>query len=86
MHAVSADAGDFRPRPHRTPVTPGVAGSSPVHSANDAFDDDDLAAFGRLSSFDGSFGIRAATSAHGHHSDQYPAARSTLAGMSPDSR
>jgi hypothetical protein len=45
-----------------------------------------LAAFGRLSSFNGSFGIRAATSAHGHHSDQYPAARSTLAGMSPDSR
>ena len=85
MHAVSADAGDFRPRPHRTPVTPGVAGSSPVHSANDAFDDDDLAAFGRLSSFYRSFGIEG-TSTHGRRSHQYPAARSTLAGMSPDSR
>ena len=67
------------------PVTAGVAGSSPVHSANDAFDDDDLAAFGRLSSFYRSFGIEG-TSTHGRRSHQYPAARSTLAGMSPDSR
>src|SRR6516225_3031390 len=32
---------------HR-PVTPGVAGSSPVHSAKYSFDDKDLAASGRL--------------------------------------
>src|SRR5215831_15992233 len=36
------------PRNWHRPVTPGVAGSSPVHSANNAFDDKDLAAFGRL--------------------------------------
>ena len=36
------------PRNWHRPVTPGVAGSSPVHSANNSFDDKDLAAFGRL--------------------------------------
>ena len=36
------------PRNWHRPVTPGVAGSSPVHSARNAFDDKDLAAFGRL--------------------------------------
>ena len=46
----------FRPRTSadvrlKLPVTPGVAGSSPVHSAKYSFSDKDLAASGRLFSY-----------------------------------